>query len=51
MKTGDFAGKADKDFFGKVNAPMKPLGNKPTVPAMRKSSEIPAHAAPNCGWR
>lgn len=32
MKTGDFAGKADKDFFGKVNAPMKPLGNKPIVP-------------------
>lgn len=32
MKTGDFAGKADKDFFGKINAPFKPLGNKPIVP-------------------
>lgn len=32
MKTGDFAGKADKDFFGKINAPLKPLGNKPIVP-------------------
>lgn len=32
IKTGDFAGKAEKDFFGKINAPMKPLGNKPIVP-------------------
>lgn len=32
MKTGDFAGKAEKDFFGRLNAPMKPLGNKPIVP-------------------
>lgn len=32
MKTGDFAGKAEKDFFGKINAPLKPLGNKPVVP-------------------
>lgn len=32
MKTGDFAGKAEKDFFGKVNSPFKPLGNKPVTP-------------------
>lgn len=32
MKTGDFAGKVEKDFFGRLNAPMKPLGNKPIVP-------------------
>lgn len=32
MKTGDFAGKAEKDFFGRLNAPMKPLGSKPIVP-------------------
>lgn len=32
MKTGDFAGKAEKDFFGKIAAPMKPLGNKPIIP-------------------
>ncbi|MCM1355653.1 MAG: 16S rRNA (cytosine(1402)-N(4))-methyltransferase RsmH [Staphylococcus sp.] len=32
MKTGDFTGKAEKDFFGKINAPMKPLTNKPIVP-------------------
>lgn len=32
LKAGDFAGKAEKDFFGKINAPFKPLGNKPIVP-------------------
>ena len=31
MKTGNFAGNVDKDFFGKVNSPLRPLG-KPIVP-------------------
>lgn len=31
MKTGDFTGKIEKDFFGKANAPLKPLG-KPIIP-------------------
>lgn len=41
MKTGDFAGKAEKDFFGKVNAPMKPLGNKPIVPGTEEIERNP----------
>ncbi|MCM1077001.1 MAG: 16S rRNA (cytosine(1402)-N(4))-methyltransferase RsmH [Bacteroides sp.] len=41
MKTGDFAGKAEKDFFGKVNAPMKPLGNKPIVPSAEEVDRNP----------
>lgn len=32
MRTGNFAGEVEKDFFGRVNAPMKLLGSKPTVP-------------------
>ena len=32
MKTGNIEGKVDKDFYGRVNAPMKPLGSKPVVP-------------------
>lgn len=33
FKTGDFAGKVDKDFYGRVNAPLKPLGNRPVTPS------------------
>ncbi|MDE6328381.1 MAG: 16S rRNA (cytosine(1402)-N(4))-methyltransferase RsmH [Duncaniella sp.] len=33
FKTGDFAGKVDKDFYGRVNAPLKPLGNRPVIPS------------------
>ncbi len=33
FKTGDFAGKVDKDFFGRVNAPLRPLGNRPVTPS------------------
>lgn len=32
MKTGDIAGRVDKDFFGRVNAPLKPLTSRPIVP-------------------
>lgn len=32
MRTGNFAGEVEKDFFGHVNAPMKLLGSKPIVP-------------------
>lgn len=41
MKTGDFTGKAEKDFFGKINAPMKPLGNKPIVPGPEEIERNP----------
>lgn len=32
MKTGNFEGKADKDFFGKITCPLKLVNNKPIVP-------------------
>ena len=32
MKTGSFDGTVEKDFFGRINAPLKPLGTKPIVP-------------------
>ncbi len=41
MKTGNFEGRAEKDFFGKVNAPMKPLGNKPVVPGAEEVDRNP----------
>lgn len=32
MKTGNISGHVDKDFYGRVNAPMKPLTSRPIVP-------------------
>ncbi len=32
MKTGNLRGEQEKDFFGRVNAPFRLLGSKPTVP-------------------
>lgn len=32
MRTGNLEGKQDKDFFGRTNSPLKPLGSKPIVP-------------------
>lgn len=32
MKTGNFEGKVMKDFYGRVEAPMKLLGSRPIVP-------------------
>ena len=32
FKTGNFEGRVEKDFFGRVEAPLKPLGSKPIVP-------------------
>lgn len=33
MRSGNFTGKVEKDFFGVSNAPMRPLGSKPIVPS------------------
>lgn len=33
FRTGNFEGREDKDFFGRLNAPLKPLSSKPTVPS------------------
>ncbi|MBX7050543.1 MAG: 16S rRNA (cytosine(1402)-N(4))-methyltransferase RsmH [Flavobacteriales bacterium] len=32
MKTGNFEGKPDKDFFGNLHRPLKPLHSKPLLP-------------------
>ena len=33
MKTGNFSGEAEQDFFGRRLSPMHPVGNKPVVPS------------------
>ncbi len=33
MKTGNFAGNVEKDFFGRVQAPLRPLGSRPITPS------------------
>lgn len=32
MKTGNVAGHVDKDFYGRVNSPLKPLSGRPITP-------------------
>lgn len=32
LKTGNVEGRLDKDFFGRVNAPLRPLGSRPITP-------------------
>ena len=32
FKTGDFEGRAEKDFFGRIEAPLRPVNNKVIVP-------------------
>lgn len=32
MRTGSLDGVADKDFYGRVRSPLRPLGSKPVVP-------------------
>ncbi|MDE6394945.1 MAG: 16S rRNA (cytosine(1402)-N(4))-methyltransferase, partial [Duncaniella sp.] len=32
IKTGNVEGRVDKDFFGRVNAPMRPLNSRPVTP-------------------
>ncbi len=33
FKTGNFAGNVEKDFFGRVQAPLRPLGSRPLTPS------------------
>ena len=33
FKTGNFEGKAEKDFFGRINTPFKPINNKVIAPS------------------
>ena len=32
MKTGNVEGRAEQDFFGRINAPLRPVNNKVIVP-------------------
>lgn len=41
MKTGNFTGEADKDFFGKINSPLKTLTSKPITPDEDEISRNP----------
>ena len=41
FKTGNFEGKADKDFFGKVNTPFKIINNKVIVPTNEEIERNP----------
>ncbi len=41
FKTGNFEGKADKDFFGKINTPFKLINNKVIVPTNEEIERNP----------
>lgn len=41
MKTGNFAGAVEKDFFGRIETPLKPLGGKPVVPSAEEIERNP----------
>lgn len=41
MKTGNINGHVDKDFYGRVNAPMKPLTSRPIVPDDEETTRNP----------
>ncbi|MCM1521714.1 MAG: 16S rRNA (cytosine(1402)-N(4))-methyltransferase RsmH [Muribaculaceae bacterium] len=41
MKTGNIEGRVEKDFFGRTEAPMRPLGNKPIVPTEEEVERNP----------
>lgn len=41
IKTGNFAGNAEKDFFGRVAAPLKAVNNRPIVPGDEETSRNP----------
>lgn len=41
LKTGNFEGHQDKDFFGNVNSPFSPVNNKVIVPSVEEESLNP----------
>ena len=38
FKTGNFAGNVEKDFFGRVQAPLRPLGSRPLTPSKTEAA-------------
>lgn len=41
MKTGNIEGMEDKDFFGRINTPFKPVTKKPVEPSEKEIEENP----------
>ena len=41
FRTGNFEGIAEKDFFGNIQAPLKPVNNKVIVPSEEEISRNP----------
>ena len=41
FKTGNFEGKVDKDFFGKVNTPFRLVNNKVIAPSEKEVEQNP----------
>ncbi len=41
MRSGNFSGEIDRDFFGQAKTPLKPLTNKPIVPSEQEVSDNP----------
>lgn len=41
MRTGNFSGKAEKDFFGRVSAPLRQVFSKPIVPDAEEIARNP----------
>ena len=41
MRSGNFTGEAERDFYGRVLTPLKPLTNKPIVPSEQEISDNP----------
>jgi 16S rRNA (cytosine1402-N4)-methyltransferase len=41
MKTGNFEGEQEKDFYGNVIAPMKPVTRKPITPSAEEQKNNP----------
>lgn len=41
IKTGNFAGNVEKDFFGRITAPLKAVNNRPIVPSDDETERNP----------
>ena len=39
LKTGDLGGKQEKDFYGNLLRPLKPLQNKPIIPSLEEKQK------------
>ena len=52
LKTGNFEGKAEQDFFGNIRSPFRLVNNKVIVPSdeeIERNPPLPECQAKNCG--